>query len=175
MLKPKTIFSFALLAGTFLTFPSAAKDITEWTEEIENGRGEAIDNIKINVDGEYSLIYNRGQIGNIESTFTNNDGVIGNYGEIGTVRSVFKNNEGSVQNYGLIEQVAGSVFENNVNSYSGGAIASTGGGYIGKIVDSTFTGNTVYEQQPVRIAMPEKRDVGRGGALYLENPFIPQA
>ena len=175
ILKPKTIFSFALLAGTFLTFPSAAKDITEWTEEIENGRGEAIDNIKINVDGEYSLIYNRGQIGNIESTFTNNDGVIGNYGEIGTVRSVFKNNEGSVQNYGLIEQVAGSVFENNVNSYSGGAIASTGGGYIGKIVDSTFTGNTVYEQQPVRIAMPEKRDVGRGGALYLENPFIPQA
>ena len=175
MLKPKTIFSFALLAGTFLTFPSAAKDITEWTEEIENGRGEAIDNIKINVDGEYSLIYNRGQIGNIESTFTNNDGVIGNYGEIGTVRSVFKNNEGSVQNYGLIEQVAGSVFENNINSYGGGAIASTGGGYIGKIVDSTFTGNTVYEQQPVRIAMPEKRDVGRGGALYLENPFIPQA
>ena len=175
MLKPKTIFSFALLAGTFLTFPSAAKDITEWTEEIENGRGETIDNIKINVDGEYSLIYNRGQIGNIESTFTNNDGVIGNYGEIGTVRSVFKNNEGSVQNYGLIEQVAGSVFENNVNNYGGGAIASTGGGYIGKIVDSTFTGNTVYEQQPVRIAMPEKRDVGRGGALYLENPFIPQA
>ena len=175
MLKPKTIFSFALLAGTFLTFPSAAKDITEWTEEIENGRGEAIDNIKINVDGEYSLIYNRGQIGNIESTFTNNDGVIGNYGEIGTVRSVFKNNENSLENYGLIEQVAGSVFENNVNNYGGGAIASTGGGYIGKIVDSTFTGNTVYEQQPVRIAMPEKRDVGRGGALYLENPFIPQA
>ena len=175
MLKPKTIFSFALLAGTFLTFPSAAKDITEWTEEIENGRGETIDNIKVDVDGEYSLIYNRGQIGNIESTFTNNYEVIRNYGEIGTVRSVFKNNEGSVQNYGLIEQVAGSVFENNVNSYSGGAIASTGGGYIGKIVDSTFTGNTVYEQQPVRIAMPEKRDVGRGGALYLENPFIPQA
>ena len=175
MLKPKTIFSFALLAGTFLTFPSAAKDITEWTEEIENGRGETIDNIKINVDGEYSLIYNRGQIGNIESTFTNNYEVIRNYGEIGTVRSVFKNNEGSVQNYGLIEQVAGSVFENNINSYGGGAIASTGGGYIGKIVDSTFTGNTVYEQQPARIAMPEKRDVGRGGALYLENPFIPQA
>ena len=175
MLKPKTIFSFALLAGTFLTFPSVAKDITEWTEGIENGRGETIDNIKINVDGEYSLIYNRGQIGNIESTFTNNYEVIRNYGEIGTVRSVFKNNEGSVQNYGLIEQVAGSVFENNINSYGGGAIASTGGGYIGKIVDSTFTGNTVYEQQPVRIAMPEKRDVGRGGALYLENPFIPQA
>lgn len=175
MLKPKTIFSFALLAGTFLTFPSVAKDITEWTEEIENGRGEAIDNIKVDVDGEYSLIYNRGQIGNIESTFTNNYEVIRNYGEIGTVRSVFKNNEGSVQNYGLIEQVAGSVFENNVNNYGGGAIASTGGGYIGKIVDSTFTGNTVYEQQPVRIAMPEKRDVGRGGALYLENPFIPQA
>ena len=175
MLKPKTIFSFALLAGTFLTFPSVAKDITEWTEEIENGRGETIDNIKVDVDGEYSLIYNRGQIGNIESTFTNNYEVIRNYGEIGTVRSVFKNNEGSVQNYGLIEQVAGSVFENNVNNYGGGAIASTGGGYIGKIVDSTFTGNTVYEQQPVRIAMPEKRDVGRGGALYLENPFIPQA
>lgn len=175
MLKPKTIFSFALLAGTFLTFPSVAKDITEWTEEIENGRGETIDNIKVDVDGEYSLIYNRGQIGNIESTFTNNYEVIRNYGEIGTVRSVFKNNEGSVQNYGLIEQVAGSVFENNINSYGGGAIASTGGGYIGKIVDSTFTGNTVYEQQPARIAMPEKRDVGRGGALYLENPFIPQA
>ena len=175
MLKPKTIFSFALLAGTFLTFPSVAKDITEWTEGIENGRGETIDNIKVDVDGEYSLIYNRGQIGNIESTFTNNYEVIRNYGEIGTVRSVFKNNEGSVQNYGLIEQVAGSVFENNVNNYGGGAIASTGGGYIGKIVDSTFTGNTVYEQQPVRIAMPEKRDVGRGGALYLENPFIPQA
>lgn len=175
MLKPKTIFSFALLAGTFLTFPSVAKDITEWTEEIENGRGETIDNIKVDVDGEYSLIYNRGQIGNIESAFTNNYEVIRNYGEIGTVRSVFKNNEGSVQNYGLIEQVAGSVFENNVNNYGGGAIASTGGGYIGKIVDSTFTGNTVYEQQPVRIAMPEKRDVGRGGALYLENPFIPQA
>ena len=175
MLKPKTIFSFALLAGTFLTFPSVAKDITEWTEEIENGRGETIDNIKVDVDGEYSLIYNRGQIGNIESTFTNNYEVIRNYGEIGTVRSVFKNNEGSVQNYGLIEQVAGSVFENNVNNYGGGAIASTGGGYIGKIVDSTFTGNTVYEQQPARIAMPEKRDVGRGGALYLENPFIPQA
>lgn len=85
MLKPKTIFSFALLAGTFLTFPSAAKDITEWTEGIENGRGETIDHIKINVDGEYSLIYNRGQIGNIESAFTNNNGVIGNYGEIGTV------------------------------------------------------------------------------------------
>ena len=175
MLKPKTIFSFALLAGTFLTFPSAAKDITEWTEEIENGRGETIDNIKVDVDGEYSLIYNRGQIGNIESTFTNNYEVIRNYGEIGTVRSVFKNNENSLENYGLIEQVAGSVFENNINSYGGGAIASTGGGYIGKIVDSTFTGNTVYEQQPVRIAMPEKRDVGRGGALYLENPFIPQA
>ena len=175
MLKPKTIFSFALLAGTFLTFPSVAKDITEWTEEIENGRGETIDNIKINVDGEYSLIYNRGQIGNIESTFTNNYEVIRNYGEIGTVRSVFKNNENSLENYGLIEQVAGSVFENNINSYGGGAIASTGGGYIGKIVDSTFTGNTVYEQQPARIAMPEKRDVGRGGALYLENPFIPQA
>lgn len=175
MLKPKTIFSFALLAGTFLTFPSVAKDITEWTEGIENGRGETIDNIKINVDGEYSLIYNRGQIGNIESTFTNNYEVIRNYGEIGTVRSVFKNNENSLENYGLIEQVAGSVFENNINSYGGGAIASTGGGYIGKIVDSTFTGNTVYEQQPARIAMPEKRDVGRGGALYLENPFIPQA
>ena len=175
MLKSKTIFSFALLAGTFLTFPSAAKDITEWTEEIENGRGETIDNIKVDVDGEYSLIYNRGQIGNIESTFTNNYEVIRNYGEIGTVRSVFKNNENSLENYGLIEQVAGSVFENNINSYGGGAIASTGGGYIGKIVDSTFTGNTVYEQQPARIAMPEKRDVGRGGALYLENPFIPQA
>ena len=175
MLKPKTIFSFALLAGTFLTFPSAAKDITEWTEEIENGRGETIDNIKVDVDGEYSLIYNRGQIGNIESTFTNNYEVIRNYGEIGTVRSVFKNNENSLENYGLIEQVAGSVFENNINNYGGGAIASTGGGYIGKIVDSTFTGNTVYEQQPARIAMPEKRDVGRGGALYLENPFIPQA
>ena len=175
MLKPKTIFSFALLAGTFLTFPSVAKDITEWTEEIENGRGETIDHIKINVDGEYSLIYNRGQIGNIESTFTNNYEVIRNYGEIGTVRSVFKNNENSLENYGLIEQVAGSVFENNINNYGGGALASTGGGYIGKIVDSTFTGNTVYEQQPARIAMPEKRDVGRGGALYLENPFIPQA
>ena len=175
MLKPKTIFSFALLAGTFLTFPSAAKDITEWTEGIENGRGETIDHIKVDVDGEYSLIYNRGQIGNIESTFTNNYEVIRNYGEIGTVRSVFKNNENSLENYGLIEQVAGSVFENNINSYGGGAIASTGGGYIGKIVDSTFTGNTVYEQQPARIAMPEKRDVGRGGALYLENPFIPQA
>ena len=175
MLKPKTIFSFALLAGTFLTFPSVAKDITEWTEEIENGRGETIDNIKVDVDGEYFLIYNRGQIGNIESTFTNNYEVIRNYGEIGTVRSVFKNNENSLENYGLIEQVAGSVFENNINSYGGGAIASTGGGYIGKIVDSTFTGNTVYEQQPARIAMPEKRDVGRGGALYLENPFIPQA
>ena len=168
MLKPKTIFSFALLAGTFLTFPSVAKDITEWTEEIENGRGETIDNIKVDVDGEYSLIYNRGQIGNIESTFTNNYEVIRNYGEIGTVRSVFKNNENSLENYGLIEQVAGSVFENNINSYGGGAIASTGGGYIGKIVDSTFTGNTVYEQQPARIAMPEKRDVGQGGALYLK-------
>ena len=174
MTTNKTIGLF-LLATTFLSTPAGAQDITEWTEEIENGHGETIDNIKVDVDGEYSLIYNRGQIGNIESTFTNNDGVIGNYGEIGTVRSVFKNNEGSVQNYGLIEQVAGSVFENNVNSYSGGAIASTGGGYIGKIVDSTFTGNTVYEQQPARIAMPEKRDVGRGGALYLENPFIPQA
>ena len=164
-----------MLATTFLSTPAGAQDITEWTEEIENGRGETIDNIKVDVDGEYSLIYNRGQIGNIESTFTNNYEVIRNYGEIGTVRSVFKNNEGSVQNYGLIEQVAGSVFENNVNNYGGGAIASTGGGYIGKIVDSTFTGNTVYEQQPARIAMPEKRDVGRGGALYLENPFIPQA
>ena len=169
------IIGLFLLATTFLSTPAGAQDITEWTEEIENGRGETIDNIKVDVDGEYSLIYNRGQIGNIESTFTNNYEVIRNYGEIGTVRSVFKNNEGSVQNYGLIEQVAGSVFENNINSYGGGAIASTGGGYIGKIVDSTFTGNTVYEQQPVRIAMPEKRDVGRGGALYLENPFIPQA
>ena len=174
MLKPKTIFSFALLAGTFLTFPSAAKDITEWTEGIENGRGETIDHIKINVDGEYSLIYNRGQIGNIESAFTNNNGVIGNYGEIGTVRSVFKNNDESIINYGLIEQVTGSVFENNVNSYSGGAIASTGGGYIGKIVDSTFTGNTVYEPGPREIGEQERYDVGRGGALYLENPFIPQ-
>ena len=168
MLKPKTIFSFALLAGTFLTFPSVAKDITEWTEEIENGRGETIDHIKINVDGEYSLIYNRGQIGNIESTFTNNYEVIRNYGEIGTVRSVFKNNEGSVQNYGLIEQVAGSIFENNVNSYGGGAIASTGGGYIGKIVDSTFTGNTVYELGPMEIDEQERYDVGQGGALYLK-------
>ena len=168
MLKPKTIFSFALLAGTFLTFPSVAKDITEWTEEIENGRGEAIDNIKINVDGEYSLIYNRGQIGNIESTFTNNYEVIRNYGEIGTVRSVFKNNENSLENYGLIEQVAGSVFENNINSYGGGAIASTGGGYIGKIVDSTFTGNTVYELGPMEIDEQERYDVGQGGALYLK-------
>ena len=167
MLKSKTIFSFALLAGTFLTFPSAAKDITEWTEEIENGRGETIDNIKINVDGEYSLIYNRGQIGNIESTFTNNNGVIGNYGEIGTVRSVFKNNEDSFINYGLTEQVAGSVFENNVNNYAGGAIASAEGGYIGKIIDSTFTGNTIYEDQP-KTAQQEKYDTGRGGALYLE-------
>ena len=174
MTTNKTIGLF-LLATTFLSTPAGAQDITEWTEEIENGRGETIDNIKINVDGEYSLIYNRGQIGNIESTFTNNYEVIRNYGEIGTVRSVFKNNENSLENYGLIEQVAGSVFENNINSYGGGAIASTGGGYIGKIVDSTFTGNTVYEQQPARIAMPEKRDVGRGGALYLENPFIPQA
>ena len=175
MLKPKTIFSFALLAGTFLTFPSAAKDITEWTEGIENGRGEIIDNIKVDVDGEYSLIYNRGQIGNIESTFTNNYEVIRNYGEIGTVRSVFKNNENSLENYGLIEQVAGSVFENNINNYGGGAIASTGGGYIGKIVDSTFTGNTVYEPGPIEIGEQERYDVGRGGALYLENPFIPQA
>lgn len=167
MTTNRTIGLF-LLATTFLSTPAGAQDITEWTEEIENGRGEIIDNIKVDVDGEYSLIYNWGQIGNIESAFTNNYEVIRNYGEIGTVRSVFKNNEGSVQNYGLIEQVAGSVFENNVNSYSGGAIASTGGGYIGKIVDSTFTGNTVYEQQPVRIAMPEKRDVGQGGALYLE-------
>ena len=174
MTTNKTIGLF-LLATTFLSTPAGAQDITEWTEEIENGRGETIDNIKVDVDGEYSLIYNRGQIGNIESTFTNNYEVIRNYGEIGTVRSVFKNNENSLENYGLIEQVAGSVFENNINSYGGGAIASTGGGYIGKIVDSTFTGNTVYEQQPVRIAMPEKRDVGRGGALYLENPFIPQA
>ena len=174
MTTNKTIGLF-LLATTFLSTPAGAQDITEWTEEIENGRGETIDNIKVDVDGEYSLIYNRGQIGNIESTFTNNYEVIRNYGEIGTVRSVFKNNENSLENYGLIEQVAGSVFENNVNNYGGGAIASTGGGYIGKIVDSTFTGNTVYEQQPVRIAMPEKRDVGRGGALYLENPFIPQA
>ncbi len=167
MLKPKTIFSFALLAGTFLTFPSAAKDITEWTEEIENGRGETIDNIKINVDGEYSLIFNEGTIGNIESTFTNNNGVIGNYGEIGTVRSVFKNNEDSFINYGLTEQVAGSVFENNVNNYAGGAIASAEGGYIGKIIDSTFTGNTIYEDQP-KTAQQEKYDTGRGGALYLE-------
>ena len=174
MTTNKTIGLF-LLATTFLSTPAGAQDITEWTEEIENGRGETIDNIKVDVDGEYSLIYNRGQIGNIESTFTNNYEVIRNYGEIGTVRSVFKNNENSLENYGLIEQVAGSIFENNVNNYGGGAIASTGGGYIGKIVDSTFTGNTVYEQQPVRIAMPEKRDVGRGGALYLENPFIPQA
>ena len=174
MTTNKTIGLF-LLATTFLSTPAGAQDITEWTEEIENGRGETIDNIKVDVDGEYFLIYNRGQIGNIESTFTNNYEVIRNYGEIGTVRSVFKNNENSLENYGLIEQVAGSVFENNINSYGGGAIASTGGGYIGKIVDSTFTGNTVYEQQPARIAMPEKRDVGRGGALYLENPFIPQA
>ena len=173
MTTNKTIGLF-LLATTFLSTPAGAQDITEWTEEIENGRGETIDNIKVDVDGEYSLIYNRGQIGNIESTFTNNYEVIRNYGEIGTVRSVFKNNENSLENYGLIEQVAGSIFENNVNSYGGGAIASTGGGYIGKIVDSTFTGNTVYEQQPARIAMPEKRDVGRGGALYLENPFVPQ-
>ena len=168
MLKPKTIFSFALLAGTFLTFPSVAKDITEWTEEIENGRGETIDNIKVDVDGEYSLIYNRGQIGNIESTFTNNYEVIRNYGEIGTVRSVFKNNENSLENYGLIEQVAGSIFENNVNNYGGGAIASTGGGYIGKIVDSTFTGNTVYELGPMEIDEQERYDVGQGGALYLK-------
>ena len=174
MTTNKTIGLF-LLATTFLSTPAGAQDITEWTEGIENGRGETIDNIKINVDGEYSLIYNRGQIGNIESTFTNNYEVIRNYGEIGTVRSVFKNNEGSVQNYGLIEQVAGSVFENNINSYGGGAIASTGGGYIGKIVDSTFTGNTVYELGPMEIDEQERYDVGQGGALYLENPFIPQA
>ena len=172
MTKKTTVVLF-LLATTFLSSPAEAQDITEWTEEIENGRGETIDNIKINVDGEYSLIYNRGQIGNIESTFTNNDGVIGNNGEIGTVRSVFKNNEGSVQNYGLIEQVAGSFFENNRSGSNGGAIASKGGGYIGKITDSTFTGNYIYEQQPTRIAMLKKYDVGRGGALYLENPFIP--
>ena len=173
MTTNRTIGLF-LLATTFLSTPAGAQDITEWTEEIENGRGETIDNIKINVDGEYSLIYNRGQIGNIESAFTNNNGVIGNYGEIGTVRSVFKNNDESIINYGLIEQVTGSVFENNVNSYSGGAIASTGGGYIGKIVDSTFTGNTVYEPGPREIGEQERYDVGRGGALYLENPFIPQ-
>ena len=173
MTTNRTIGLF-LLATTFLSTPAGAQDITEWTEEIENGRGETIDNIKINVDGEYSLIYNRGQIGNIESAFTNNYEVIRNYGEIGTVRSVFKNNENSLENYGLIEQVAGSVFENNINSYGGGAIASTGGGYIGKIVDSTFTGNTVYEPGPMEIGEQERYDVGRGGALYLENPFIPQ-
>lgn len=173
MTTNRTIGLF-LLATTFLSTPAGAQDITEWTEEIENGRGETIDNIKINVDGEYSLIYNRGQIGNIESAFTNNYEVIRNYGEIGTVRSVFKNNENSLENYGLIEQVAGSVFENNINSYGGGAIASTGGGYIGKIVDSTFTGNTVYEPGPREIGEQERYDVGRGGALYLENPFIPQ-
>ena len=173
MTTNRTIGLF-LLATTFLSTPAGAQDITEWTEGIENGRGETIDHIKINVDGEYSLIYNRGQIGNIESAFTNNNGVIGNYGEIGTVRSVFKNNDESIINYGLIEQVTGSVFENNVNSYSGGAIASTGGGYIGKIVDSTFTGNTVYEPGPREIGEQERYDVGRGGALYLENPFIPQ-
>ena len=166
MTTNKTIGLF-LLATTFLSTPAGAQDITEWTEEIENGRGETIDNIKINVDGEYSLIYNRGQIGNIESTFTNNNGVIGNYGEIGTVRSVFKNNEDSFINYGLTEQVAGSVFENNVNNYAGGAIASAEGGYIGKIIDSTFTGNTIYEDQP-KTAQQEKYDTGRGGALYLE-------
>ena len=118
MTTNKTIGLF-LLATTFLSTPAGAQDITEWTEEIENGRGETIDNIKVDVDGEYSLIYNRGQIGNIESTFTNNYEVIRNYGEIGTVRSVFKNNENSLENYGLIEQVAGSVFENNINSYGG--------------------------------------------------------
>lgn len=173
MLKNRTIFSFALLAGTFLTFPAAAIDITEWIEGIENGYGESIDNINVNVNGEYELIYNEGTIGNIESTFTNNNGVIGNYGEIGTVRSVFKNNENSFINFGLIEQVAGSVFENNVNNYAGGAIASAEDGYIGKIIDSTFTGNTIYEDQP-KTAQQEKYDTGRGGALYLENPFVPQ-
>ena len=172
MTTNRTIGLF-LLATTFLSTPAGAQDITEWTEEIENGRGETIDHIKINVDGEYSLIYNRGQIGNIESTFTNNNGVIVNDGEIGTVRSVFKNNDESVINYGLIEQVAGSVFENNRSGQNGGAIASTGGGYIGKIVDSTFTGNTVYELGPIKIDEQERYDVGRGGALYLENPFIP--
>ena len=172
MTKKTTVVLF-LLATTFLSSPAEAQDITEWTEEIENGRGETIDNIKINVDGEYSLIYNRGQIGNIESTFTNNRRVIVNYGEIGTVHSFFKNNDESVQNYGLIEQVAGSFFENNRSGSNGGAIASVSGGYIGKITDSTFTGNYIYEQQPKRIAMPEKRNVGQGGALYLENPFIP--
>ena len=166
MTTNKTIGLF-LLATTFLSTPAGAQDITEWTEEIENGRGETIDNIKINVDGEYSLIFNEGTIGNIESTFTNNYEVIRNYGEIGTVRSVFKNNENSLENYGLIEQVAGSIFENNVNNYGGGAIASTGGGYIGKIIDSTFTGNTIYEDQP-KTAQQEKYDTGRGGALYLE-------
>ena len=166
MTTNKTIGLF-LLATTFLSTPAGAQDITEWTEEIENGRGETIDNIKINVDGEYSLIFNEGTIGNIESTFTNNNGVIGNYGEIGTVRSVFKNNEDSFINYGLTEQVAGSVFENNVNNYAGGAIASAEGGYIGKIIDSTFTGNTIYEDQP-KTAQQEKYDTGRGGALYLE-------
>ena len=166
MTTNKTIGLF-LLATTFLSTPAGAQDITEWTEEIENGRGETIDNIKVDVDGEYSLIFNEGTIGNIESTFTNNNGVIGNYGEIGTVRSVFKNNEDSFINYGLTEQVAGSVFENNVNNYAGGAIASAEGGYIGKIIDSTFTGNTIYEDQP-KTAQQEKYDTGRGGALYLE-------
>ena len=174
MTTNRTIGLF-LLATTFLSTPAGAQDITEWTGRIDNGYDESIDNIKVEVDGEYSLIYNRGQIGNIESTFTNNNGVILNDGEIGTVRSVFKNNDESVINYGLIEQVAGSVFENNRSGQNGGAIASTGGGYIGKIVDSTFTGNTVYELGPIKIDEKERYDVSRGGALYLENPFIPQA
>ncbi len=168
MLKSRTIFSFALLAGTFLTFPSAAKDITEWTEGIDNGYDEIIDNIKVDVEGKYGLISNDGTIGNIESTFTNNENVIGNYGEIGTVRSVFKNNKRNINNYGLIEQVAGSVFENNANEYEGGALASTGGSYIGKIVDSMFTGNTIDSGlQPSKL-QSEQDDTGRGGAIYLE-------
>ena len=174
MSKTKIVFSCALLAGTFLTFPSAAIDITEWTEDIDIHYNQTIDNIKVDVENEYGLISNYGHIGNIESAFTNNENVIGNYGEIGTVRSVFKNNDQSIRNYGMIDSIKGSLFENNRNTYAGGAVYSSDGGYIREIVDSIFTGNTIYEAQPAYLREQQNSyDTGMGGALYLQNPFAP--
>ncbi len=176
-MKISSKFSLALLAGTILSTPVGAADITELDEPLEIGRNESIDNIRVNIDNLYGIIYNSGHIGNIESTFTDNGNVIANDGEIDTIRSVFNNNRESIANYGLISRIIGSSFANNRNYYQGGAINSNSGGYIVSIIDSTFTGNTLEEPQehslPASLesyALPT--DTGRGGALYLENIFI---
>ena len=169
------MFSCFLLAGTFLSAPNAqAFDITEWTDTIENWYDERIDNIKINVENAYSIIDNRGEIGNIESSFVKNEVVIDNSGFIENVSSVFEQNMEVVRNYGYIGSVKNSMFQDNKSSYEGGAIASQNGGYIREIADSSFINNTVFEWGPEFVNLQDTRDVGRGGAIYLQNANVPQ-